>query len=144
LTRLRVGFQRCLLEELPFPEGSFEAVVCVSAIEHVRCAPDVVLASLARVIAPGGRLVVTCDVDLRGAGNLRLDSLGALLEAFERDFEPVFPIDLRRPHALLTSEHFVAAEQWRLPALWRSLEGPPAEPLRSLAVLGLTGVRRPP
>ncbi len=117
--------------------------MCVSAIEHVRSAPDVVLASLARVTAPGGRLVLTCDVDLRGTGDLRLGSLGALLEAFERDFEPVSPIDLRRPHALLTSEHFVDAEQWRLPALWRSLEGPRAEPLRSLAVLGLTGVRRP-
>ena len=117
--------------------------MCVSAIEHVRSAPDVVLASLARVTAPGGRLVLTCDVALRGTGDLRLGSLGALLEAFERYFEPVSPIDLRRPHALLTSEHFVDAEQWRLPARWRSLEGPRAEPLRSLAVLGLTGVRRP-
>jgi hypothetical protein len=115
----------------------------VSAIEHVRSAPDVVLASLARVISPGGRLVVTCDVDLRGTGNLRLDRLGALLEAFEHHFEPVFPIDVRRPPALLTSEHFVDREQWRLPAVWRSLDGPRAEPLRSLAVFGLTGVRRP-
>lgn len=143
LTRLRVGFERCLLETLPFPDGSFQAVLCVSAIEHVRSAPDVVLASLARVIAPGGRLVMTCDVDLRGTGDLPLEGLGALLEAFEHGFEPVFPIDLRRPPALLTSEHFAGAEQWRLPAVWRSLEGPRAEPLRSLAVLGLTGVRRP-
>jgi SAM-dependent methyltransferase len=142
LTGLRVGFEQGLLEDLPFPEGSFQAVVCVSAIEHVRPAPDVVLASLARVTAPGGRLVLTCDVDLRGTGDVRLDRLGALLESFEHHFEPVFPINLRRPPALLTSEHFVDGEQWRLPAVWRSLDGPRAEPLRSLAVLGLTGVRR--
>jgi SAM-dependent methyltransferase len=143
LTRLRVGFEQCLLEELPFPEGAFQAVVCVSAIEHVRSAPDVVLESLAQVTAPGGRLVLTCDVDLRGTGDIRLDCLGVILKAFEHHFEPAFPIDLRRPPTLLTSDHFEGAEQWRLPAVWRWREGPQAEPLRSLAVLGLTGVRRP-
>jgi SAM-dependent methyltransferase len=142
LTGLCVEFERGLLEQLPFPDGLFQAVLCVSAIEHVRCTPDVVLASLARVTAPSGRLVLTCDVDLRGTGDLRLDDLGALMAAFEHDFEPAFPIDLRRPPTLLTSEHFVDAEQWRLPAVWRSLDGPRVEPLRSLAVLGLTGVRR--
>jgi SAM-dependent methyltransferase len=142
LTGLPVGFTRCTLEEPPFRDAAFDAVVCVSVLEHVRPPRDAVLASLARIIAPGGRVVLTCDVDLRAPGDLPLEDLGALLTAFERHFEPVFPIDLRRPPSLLTSERFVAAEQWRLPPVWRSLDGSPREPFRSLAVLGLTGIRR--
>jgi SAM-dependent methyltransferase len=142
LTGLPVRFVRCALEELPFPDASFDSVVCVSVLEHVRPPRDAVLASLARVTAPSGRIVVTCDVDLRVPGDLPLEDIGALLAAFERHFEPAFPFDLRRPPALLTSERFVNLEEWRLPAVWRSLDGPRQELFRSLAVLGLTGVRR--
>jgi SAM-dependent methyltransferase len=142
LTGLPVRFARCALEDLPFPDAFFDAVLCVSVLEHVPPPRDAVLASLARATAPGGPVVVTCDVDLRAPGDLPLEDLGALLAAFERHFEPAFPLDLRRTPALLTSERFVDAEQWRLPAVWRSLDGPRAEPFRSLAVLGLTGVRR--
>jgi SAM-dependent methyltransferase len=115
LTGLPVGFTRCTLEEPPFRDAAFDAVVCVSVLEHVRPPRDAVLASLARIIAPGGRVVLTCDVDLRAPGDLPLEDLGALLAAFERHFVPVFPVDLRRPPSLLTSERFLAAEQWRLP-----------------------------
>jgi SAM-dependent methyltransferase len=142
LTGLPVRYARCMLEDLPFPDASFDAVTCISVLEHVRPPRDAVLASLARVTAPGGRAVITLDVDLRAPGELPLEDLGALLEVFERDFEPAYPLDLRRPPALLTSERFVDGQQWRLPAVWRSLDGPRREPLRSLAVLGLTGVRR--
>lgn len=141
LTGLPVRFSRSALEELPFADAFFDAVLCVSVLEHVQ-PRDAVLASLARVTALGGRVVVTCDVDLRAPGDLPLEDLGALIAAFERHFEPAFPLDLRRSPTLLTSERFVDAEQWRLPAVWRSLDGPRREPFRSLAVLGLTGVRR--
>ena len=41
-------------EEMPYPDGSFDAVVCVDVLEHVRDL-DAVLANVARVLRPGGR-----------------------------------------------------------------------------------------
>lgn len=44
---------------LRFPNGSFDAVVCMEVIEHVP-RPEALLSELARVVAPGGRVVMTC------------------------------------------------------------------------------------
>jgi SAM-dependent methyltransferase len=46
------------LEEIPFPDRSFDLITCLDVIEHVR--DDVAgLATLRRVVRPGGFLVVT-------------------------------------------------------------------------------------
>ena len=42
---------------LPFPENSFDAVVCESMLEHV-LEPDQVIAEMQRVLKPGGRCYV--------------------------------------------------------------------------------------
>jgi 2-polyprenyl-3-methyl-5-hydroxy-6-metoxy-1,4-benzoquinol methylase len=43
---------------LPFADGSFDVVVCTEVIEHV-AAPRRAVGELARVLAPGGTLVLT-------------------------------------------------------------------------------------
>lgn len=48
------------LEALPFPDAEFELVLCAQVIEHL-LAPDKGLAELARVLKPGGRLVLSTD-----------------------------------------------------------------------------------
>jgi SAM-dependent methyltransferase len=141
LTGSRVEFVRHNLEELPFEDGSFDTAVCISVVEHVH-SRQALLDSLARVVRPGGTLVITCDLDLEGKGDLGLPDLAELLASFERAFEHVHPLDLARPPTLLTSEAFASSAQWRLPAVWRTRNGPNLEPLRSLAVLGLVGRRR--
>lgn len=48
------------LAELPFAEGAYDAVFCISVIEH--CSrPRAVLRELRRVLRPGGRLLLTTD-----------------------------------------------------------------------------------
>jgi len=51
---------------LPFPEGAFDAVICVDAINHF---PDRVhvLADWARVVRPGGRVLFTDPIVITGA-----------------------------------------------------------------------------
>jgi 2-polyprenyl-3-methyl-5-hydroxy-6-metoxy-1,4-benzoquinol methylase len=46
------------VERLPFGDGSFDVVLCSEVVEHLRSPRDGVR-ELARVLAPGGRLVLT-------------------------------------------------------------------------------------
>jgi SAM-dependent methyltransferase len=52
-------------QPLPFSDASFDAVLCVDAINHLPDRPRV-LADWARLLAPGGRLVFTDPLVLTG------------------------------------------------------------------------------
>jgi malonyl-CoA O-methyltransferase len=65
------------IQDLPYPDGHFDLVYCVEALEHVPN-PDAALAELSRVLAPGGRLVIV-DKNKARQGALRI-------EAWERWF----------------------------------------------------------
>lgn len=47
------------LERLPYGDGAFDAVFLLETIEHWNANPRVQLGELARILAPGGRLIVT-------------------------------------------------------------------------------------
>jgi malonyl-CoA O-methyltransferase len=66
------------LLDLPFPDGHFDAILCIEALEHAVRIPEAVR-ELARVLAPGGTLVV---IDKNKA------KLGALaMPSWERWFD---------------------------------------------------------
>lgn len=48
----------CPAERLPFPDDTFDVVTCLESLEFME-RPDAVLDEMARVLRPGGRLVVT-------------------------------------------------------------------------------------
>jgi malonyl-CoA O-methyltransferase len=60
------------IQNLPYPDGYFDVVYCVEALEHVTN-PPAALAEMARVLAPGGRLVVI-DKNLAKQGTLQIES----------------------------------------------------------------------
>jgi SAM-dependent methyltransferase len=71
---VEIRFERCDARELPFDAASFDRISAISTIEHIHPGDDTAMAELARVLAPGGRLVVSvpfnplkrADVFLRG------------------------------------------------------------------------------
>lgn len=53
-----VELMRCSAESLPFQDASYDVVLCTEVLEHTR-EPRRVIAELARVAAPGARVVVS-------------------------------------------------------------------------------------
>lgn len=49
------------LRELPFPEGSFDAAICVQTLEHVND-PFKVISEIGRVLKPGGRFYLSAPM----------------------------------------------------------------------------------
>ncbi|MGU3540450.1 class I SAM-dependent methyltransferase [Methylobacterium sp. A54F] len=50
-------FEAARAEALPFPDAAFDGAVCLNALHHT-ADPGAALAEMARVVAPGGRIVV--------------------------------------------------------------------------------------
>jgi len=53
-------------ERLPFPDGQFDAITCIDAINHLPNRPRVV-SDWARILKPGGRLLFTDPITVTGA-----------------------------------------------------------------------------
>jgi len=58
---VKIPLSRCVLgsEALPFESGQFNLVMLTEVIEHVDAHPQLLLAEISRVLAPGGRLLLT-------------------------------------------------------------------------------------
>jgi SAM-dependent methyltransferase len=59
---IEVELVRANIEALPFPDASFDLVLCSQAIEHL-LDPALGARELARVLTPGGTLILTTDND---------------------------------------------------------------------------------
>jgi ubiquinone/menaquinone biosynthesis C-methylase UbiE len=94
-------------EAMPFPEASFDAVVCTLAMCGV---PDMaaVLAEMRRVLVPGGRLLL---LDHVASTNLVLRGLQRVVEAFTGRLSGEYYT--RRPALLLASTGFAVVEEAR-------------------------------
>ncbi len=55
------AFTRGTVEALPYPDGSFDAVVCCGSTLSFVDAPARALRELGRVLSPGGRLLLECE-----------------------------------------------------------------------------------
>jgi SAM-dependent methyltransferase len=146
LTGWPVAFSETSLRELRFPDEAFDAVTCISVLEHTGSAIRMVVRELTRVLKPGGRFVLTADLNLSRDDDVRLEDLAVILAELCDSFDFVYPLDARRLPGLLTSDHFLRVDSWRLPWTWRQRPPQAAEcatpEFRSIAILGLAADKR--
>jgi len=130
------------LEAIPLPEASFDAVTCISVLEHTAswraCLPE-----LARILHVGGVLVLTVDVNWGGHEGIDPDDLSEMHLRLLEEFVDLLPPRLVPTSALLTTSYFRRHDARRLPwvdsqrddplirRIVRALRGrsPPFEPL---------------
>jgi len=84
------------LRKLAFADSIFTKIICVSVLEHIE-QPLVVIKELWRVLAPGGRLVVTMDVAdyIRWNHNIDLSVATDILKFFGLEI-PIEPLNIIR------------------------------------------------
>jgi SAM-dependent methyltransferase len=143
----KVGFSARSIADMGYESQSFDAIACISVLEHVGEGRVSIVKEMARVLKPGGRLVMTCDLSLDRACDTKLEDLALVLAEVEKHFRFTYPLDLRRGATLLTTDRFVHEAPWRLP--WRKPEPSLKSnvkrvwrgsdlPFHSIAVLGIT------
>ena len=90
----KVKFVEGMLQKLPFGNDSFDAVCCISVLEHTGNYSEI-LDEFARVLRPGGLLVLTFDLSLDGRFELPKDAALDLLNTIARKFNVPAGVDLQ-------------------------------------------------
>src|SRR5436190_2947415 len=91
----KVKFEEGWLQKLAFGDDSFDAVCCISVLEHTSNYPEI-LDEFARVLRPGGLLVLTFDLSLDGRFELPRAVAADLLAELARKFNPPPDVDLQQ------------------------------------------------
>jgi len=98
-----VEFRLTREQKLPFSNGEADLVYCISVIEHVADFTTL-LHEIDRILKPGGWLILTFDLDLRGDQQIGISEFYRLQQALEATFVPLGPARLIHHADVLTSE----------------------------------------
>lgn len=88
---------------LPLADGELDLVFCVSVLEHI---PDLAgtVREIVRVLRPGGMLVLTLDLDLRGDQEIGVAPYKRLLRELDRHFTLGLPEICTHPADILKTQ----------------------------------------
>ncbi len=78
-----VEFVSADLRTLPYASESFNAVYCISVLEHTD-GFEKIIKELSRVLVPGGVMVITFDISMDGTRDIDLDRAETLLSSLSR------------------------------------------------------------
>ena len=103
-----VDFRLIKDASIPFEDLECDAVYCISVLEHI---PDFeeTIAEIARILRPGGLLLLTCDINWRPDDGLQLDSVqyARLTSSIDRFFVRIWPERTIHPTNVLTTKNSI-------------------------------------
>lgn len=107
-----VSFRLIAGSRLPLADGEADAICCISVLEHI---PDFesTIREAVRVLKPGGRFVLTIDLDLRGDQEIGVAPHRRLKAILREYFEFQCPETTVHPADVLTSAG--GPQGWRPP-----------------------------
>jgi len=76
------------LSSMPFRDRTFDAIYCISVLEHCRDHKKVI-SECARVLTPGGSLILTVDVSLDGKSEIHPNMLREMIAHLGQWFDPI-------------------------------------------------------
>jgi SAM-dependent methyltransferase len=88
---------------LPLGDGEADAIYCISVLEHIPTFQRTV-EELARVLKPGGLIILTFDIDLRGDSEIGPVQYGALRASLDKHFTVAAREETTHPRDLLHSD----------------------------------------
>jgi ubiquinone/menaquinone biosynthesis C-methylase UbiE len=123
----RVTFQEAMLQKLPYADNGLDIVCCISVLEHTSNYAEIV-SEFARVLRPGGLLVLTFDLSLDGKFTLAKPTADQLLRKVVERFDVLESLDvlselpkMDQHDVILSTDHVKATQPellpWRFPML---------------------------
>ncbi|HVT88984.1 MAG TPA: class I SAM-dependent methyltransferase [Tepidisphaeraceae bacterium] len=116
----KVSFLQCPLQSLPLGDASLDAICCISVLEHTDNYAQIV-EEFARVLKPGGLLVITFDLSLDGKFTLPRREAAELMLTVSRRFDfaggidPQQELNRMNEDGILTSDYVRRTEPHLLP-----------------------------
>ncbi len=86
--KVEVNFSCSDLRKLPFAPEQFDAVYCVSVLEHTDDYVEII-EGFHKILRPGGRLVITFDVSLDGTRDISVEKGTRLLNSLAEKFNVI-------------------------------------------------------
>lgn len=149
---LALRFDVADLGALRYSDESFDLICCVSVLEHTRDHSRIV-GELARCLLPGGTLLVTFDVSVRGDREIPVAGARELIDTLESVLEPIYAFEdrslldeaaIEASTDLLRTERFRREQPELLPwsvlsraGLRNLIQGRLGRPFFDLAVVGM-------
>ncbi len=93
---------RLIKDDLPFKDQEVDAVYCISVLEHIETYERTV-SEIARILKPGGLLILTIDLDLRGDFAMGVVAHQRLTMQLKRYFRYLYPETTVHPSDILHS-----------------------------------------
>jgi ubiquinone/menaquinone biosynthesis C-methylase UbiE len=125
----RVEFRPGMLQSLPVESGEMDILTCISALEETEDY-GAVLSEFARVLRPGGLLVVTFEISLDGKWKLTQGEATKVLRELQHRFQPEELLDLehelaslKNPEQILSTNFVRKTEPKLLPPSFSIISG---------------------
>ncbi len=91
---------RLIKDDLPFKTHEVDAVYCISVLEHIETFEHTIT-EINRILKPGGLLLLTIDLDLRGDFAMGVDAHRRLTSLLNKHFTYLYPETAIHPMDML-------------------------------------------